>query len=128
MYLMVKKFVNLGIRMSDIGIITPYWSQVALLRDMVKDLPDIEISTVDGFQGSEKELIVVSFVRSNPSKVVGFLNETRRINVTITRAKRMCIAIGDISTLESDPGINDFIKYCYKNNAVVKVSEFHNLF
>ena len=46
--------VNLGIRMSDIGIITPYWSQVALLRDMVKDLPNIEISTVDGFQGSEK--------------------------------------------------------------------------
>ena len=40
----------------------------------------------------------------------------------------MCIAIGDISTLESDPGINDFIKYCYENNAVVKVSECHNLF
>ena len=129
-YLVVKKFVNLGIQMSDIGIISPYWSQVALLRDMVKELPDIEISTVDGFQGSEKELIVVSFVRSNPSNVVGFLNETRRINVTITRAKRMFIAIGDISTLESDPGINDFIKYCYRNNAVVKVSEssFHNLF
>lgn len=53
-YFMVKKLVNLGIRMSDIGIITPYWSQVALLRDMVKDLPNIEISTVDGFQGSEK--------------------------------------------------------------------------
>jgi len=127
-YFMVKKLVNLGIRMSDIGIITPYWSQVALLRDMVKDLPNIEISTVDGFQGSEKELIVVSFVRSNSPNVVGFLNETRRINVTITRAKRMCIAIGDISTLESDPGINDFIKYCYENNAVVKVSECHNLF
>ena len=129
-YFMVKKLVNLGIRMSDIGIISPYWSQVALLRDMVKELPDIDISTVDGFQGSEKELIVISFVRSNPSNVVGFLKETRRINVTITRAKRMCIAIGDISTLESDPGINDFIKYCYRNNAVVKVSEssIHNLF
>ena len=71
---------------------------------------------------------MVSFVRSNSPNVVGFLNETRRINVTITRAKRMCIVIGDISTLESDPGINDFIKYCYKNNAVVKVSECHNLF
>ena len=69
---------------------------------MFGDITNLDISTVDGFQGCEKELIIISFVRSNPQKKVGFLSEIRRINVTVPRAKRYCFVIGDIETLSSD--------------------------
>ena len=82
--IILSKYLNLGIKAEDIGIITPYWSQVAVLRETFGDIPQLDISTVDGFQGCEKELIIISFVRSNPEKKVGFLSEIRRINVTVT--------------------------------------------
>ena len=90
---------------------------------MLEDLP-VEISTVDGFQGCDKEMIVISFVRSNPKKNVGFLNESRRINVSVTRAKRCCVVVGDISTLKDDSGIHSFIDYCQDQNVIVKVFEY----
>ena len=90
---------------------------------MLDELP-VEISTVDGFQGCDKEMIVISFVRSNPKKIVGFLNESRRINVSVTRAKRCCVVIGDIFTLRNDPGIRSFIDYCQDQNVIVKVFEY----
>lgn len=60
---------------------------------------DVETSTVDGFQGREKEVIVISFVRSNRNKEIGFLEDLRRLNVSITRAKRKLIMVGDSETL-----------------------------
>ena len=116
-------YVAKGINPEDIGIISPYWSQVALLRDLLIDLP-LTISTVDGFQGCEKELIIISFVRSNLEQRVGFLEEVRRINVSITRAKRCCIVIGDISTLSVDPGLKSFIDYCAKKNVVINADDY----
>ena len=119
----VKVYVSKGINPEDIGIISPYWSQVALLRDLLIDLP-LTISTVDGFQGCEKELIIISFVRSNLEQRVGFLEEVRRINVSVTRAKRCCIVIGDISTLSVDPGLKSFIDYCAKKNVVINADDY----
>ena len=119
----VKVYVAKGINPEDIGIISPYWSQVALLRDLLIDLP-LTISTVDGFQGCEKELIIISFVRSNLEQRVGFLEEVRRINVSVTRAKRCCIVIGDISTLSVDPGLKSFIDYCAKKNVVINADDY----
>ena len=119
----VKEYVDKGINPEDIGIISPYWSQVALLRDLLIDLP-LTISTVDGFQGCEKELIIISFVRSNLEQRVGFLEEVRRINVSITRAKRCCIVIGDISTLSADSGLKSFVDYCVEKNVVVKADDY----
>ena len=119
----VNEYVDKGVHPEDIGIITPYWSQVALLRDLLIDLP-ITISTVDGFQGCEKELIIISFVRSNLEQKVGFLEEVRRINVSITRAKRCCIVIGDISTLSVDLGLKSFIDYCLTENVVIKADDY----
>jgi ATP-dependent RNA/DNA helicase IGHMBP2 len=91
-----------------IGIITPYSAQVNYLRGIIplENYPDIEISTVDGFQGREKEIIILNLVRSNKNKEVGFLADKRRLNVAITRAKRMCILICDSSTVKKD----NFIK------------------
>lgn len=80
---------------SNIGIITPYSAQVNTLRNIfpVEEYKELEVSTVDGFQGREKEIIILSLVRSNKRREVGFLADSRRLNVAITRAKRMVALI-----------------------------------
>ena len=94
------------------------------MRDTISDLPALDISTVDGFQGCEKEVIILSFVRSNIEKKVGFLSETRRINVSVTRAKRQCLAIGDKTTLSKNAGIRSFIEYCRCRHSIYDVEKF----
>ncbi|MED5452801.1 MAG: AAA domain-containing protein [Candidatus Thermoplasmatota archaeon] len=89
--------------MSDIGIITPYAGQVRAIRDnMPEKLDSVEVRTVDGYQGREKEVIIFSCVRSNSEGNVGFLADSRRLNVALTRAKRGLIVIGDPDTLRHD--------------------------
>ena len=114
------------IQMSPASILyrTPYWSQVALLRDVIVEFPAIEISTVDGFQGCEKEMIIISFVRSNSKQTVGFLDDARRINVSITRAKKCCLVIGDISTLNSNPDLAHFVDYCRRHQVIYNADQW----
>lgn len=69
-------------------------------------------------------MIILSLTRSNSSRVVGFLSETRRINVSITRAKKLCVVIGDSGTLSSDLGLRSFYNYCLENKAVIPVESF----
>ena len=77
----VANLVAAGVKAEDIAIVTPYNGQLALLSQMLKDrFPGIELGSVDGFQGREKEAVVVSLVRSNPDHEVGFLSEKRRLN------------------------------------------------
>lgn len=66
---------------------------------------------VDGFQGREKEAIIISMVRSNPAKNVGFLSEYRRMNVAVTRAKKFVGLIGDEETVSSDPFLKHLVEY-----------------
>jgi len=97
----VKLLINSGVPESHIAIIAPYFSQVSLLRTKLKPIfKSIEINTVDGFQGREKEVIIISTVRSNDRGKLGFLKEKRRMNVAVTRAKRQCCIIGDSETLK----------------------------
>lgn len=91
----VTELLRMGIKKDWIGVITPYDDQVDFLRRRV----DVETSTVDGFQGREKEVIIISFVRSNQNKEIGFLEDLRRLNVSLTRAKRKLIMVGDSETL-----------------------------
>ncbi|KAF2432764.1 DNA helicase [Tothia fuscella] len=95
----VKKLVEAGVKPDDIAVVTPYNAQVALLAKMgmKEDFPGLELESVDGFQGREKEAIVVSLVRSGGE--VGFLSEKRRLNVSMTRPKRQLCVIGDSETL-----------------------------
>ncbi|KAI8362270.1 P-loop containing nucleoside triphosphate hydrolase protein [Mortierella sp. GBAus27b] len=96
----VKDLMRSGVSPGDIAIITPYSAQNALLRHMLKeDYPDIEIGTVDGFQGREKEAIILTLVRSNDSGQVGFLSDRRRLNVAMTRSKKHLCVVGDSETL-----------------------------
>ena len=91
------------LEMSDIGIITPYAGQVRAIRDSIQErLGSVEVRTVDGYQGREKEVIIFSCVRSNSEGNVGFLADSRRLNVALTRAKRGLIVIGDPETLRHD--------------------------
>jgi DNA polymerase alpha-associated DNA helicase A len=77
----VKNLVNAGVRDEDIAVITPYNGQLAILSSLLKErYPNLELGSVDGFQGREKEAVVVSLVRSNAEKEVGFLSEKRRLN------------------------------------------------
>uniref|UniRef100_A0A8W4FDI3 Immunoglobulin mu DNA binding protein 2 n=1 Tax=Sus scrofa TaxID=9823 RepID=A0A8W4FDI3_PIG len=83
----VQALVDAGVPAGDVAVITPYNLQVDLLRQsLAQRHPELEIKSVDGFQGREKEAVILSFVRSNRKGEVGFLAEDRRINVAVTRA------------------------------------------
>jgi hypothetical protein len=99
----VCALLDAGVSAAQIGVITPYRAQVRLLRERLAHVPELEIDSVDGFQGREKEAIVVSFVRSNPEGEIGFLADARRTNVALTRARRKLLVIGDSATLANDP-------------------------
>lgn len=91
-------------------MIAPYAAQVRLLRDLFAG-GGPEVDTVDGFQGREKEAVVISLVRSNSQNEIGFLADRRRMNVALTRARRKLIVIGDSSTLGIDEFYREFFEY-----------------
>lgn len=96
----VRKLVDAGVKPEDIAVITPYNAQLALMSGPLKaEFPGIELGSVDGFQGREKEAVVVTLVRSNEKGEVGFLGEKRRLNVAMTRPKRHLCVIGDSETV-----------------------------
>lgn len=102
--LAVKKardLMELGVRPEDIAIITPYSAQVQALREEMEN-DAVEIGSIDGFQGREKEAVIISLVRSNSDNAIGFLKDTRRMNVALTRARRKLIVIGDSATISGD--------------------------
>ena len=90
----------------DVGIISPYRAQVQYLRQLIRRREYykpyrslISVNTVDGFQGQERDIIIISLVRSNEEGQIGFLRDLRRMNVAITRARMKLIIIGDVETL-----------------------------
>ena len=94
----------------DVGIISPYRAQVQYLRHLIKKADFykpfrkiIAVNTVDGFQGQERDIIVISMVRSNEEGQIGFLRDLRRMNVAITRARMKLIILGDSATLTRHP-------------------------
>lgn len=94
----VQNLCDAGLAPQDIAVIAPYAAQVRWLRDH-SEMDDLEIDTVDGFQGREKEAVVISLVRSNFEGEIGFLGDIRRMNVALTRARRKLIVVGDSATL-----------------------------
>ncbi len=109
----------MGINERDIGVITPYDDQVSLLKEELSE--EIKVSTVDAFQGKEKEVIIISFVSSNKSGELGFLVDLRRLNVSITREKCKLILIGDFDTLSKNPVYRDLRLYVKENGKVMVV-------
>lgn len=107
----VTHFMKAGIHPSQIGIITPYEGQRSYIvsymqftGSMRKDLyKEIEVASVDAFQGREKDYIIVSLVRSNEHQGIGFLNDPRRLNVALTRAKYGLVILGNPKVLSKHP-------------------------
>ena len=110
-------YLNAGLEETDIGIISPYADQVKIIQDRTP----VEVKTVDGFQGREKEIIIISTVRSNENGNIGFLRDLRRLNVAITRAKRKLIIIGNIDTLKDNPTYFRLIEFARENNVLVTI-------
>ncbi len=119
----------------NVGIISPYKEQVNKIEELLTDnqfecINDdqfaIQIKTVDGFQGQEKDIIAISLVRSNSQGELGFLNDYRRMNVALTRAKSKLIVIGDSATLAQREFFDKFIQLCQSNNAYISAWELIN--
>lgn len=124
-----KRLVESGVGASDIGLITPYAAQVVFLKTLksnVDKLKEMEISTVDGFQGREKEAIIISMVRSNSKKEVGFLSDRRRMNVAVTRARRQCCLVCDTETVSGDKFLKGLIEYFEEHGEYLSASEYVN--
>ena len=111
---LANDYLKSGLTEDDIGIISPYADQVKIIQDKTP----VEVKTVDGFQGREKEIIIISTVRSNEDGNIGFLRDLRRLNVAITRAKRKLIIIGNADTLKTNPTYERLIEFARKNNVL----------
>jgi superfamily I DNA and/or RNA helicase len=107
----VRRILGRGLAPADLGVITPYDAQVRALRELLASerARGLEVSTVDGFQGREKEAVVVDLVRSNRDGALGFLTDRRRMNVALTRARRLLLVVGDSATLGGDPYYGAFL-------------------
>ena len=102
----------------DVGIISPYRAQVQYLRRQIKKKEWakpyrqlISVNTVDGFQGQERDIILISLVRANDDGQIGFLRDLRRMNVAITRARMKLIILGDASTMTQHPFYRKLYNY-----------------
>lgn len=113
----------------DIGIISPYREQVRLIREEIESDStlrglDIEINSIDGFQGQEKDIIYLSLVRSNDMGELGFLRDFRRLNVALTRARLQLVIVGDMATLGVDPLYLRMAEYVEKNGLYESAWEY----
>jgi superfamily I DNA and/or RNA helicase len=108
-----RRVLSRGVAPTDIAIIAAYSAQARRLRLLLADerAAGLEVGTVDGFQGREKEVVIVDLVRSNDSGELGFLSNTRRMNVALTRARRFLLVVADSATLGDHPYYAAFIHY-----------------
>lgn len=122
-HLIIKEVIHCGVQPSEIAVIAPYAAQVRLLREVLSRF-EVEVDTVDGFQGREKDLVILTTVRSNDERKIGFLSDIRRTNVAITRARKKIIVVGDSTTLSAHPFYADLLEYFENNTAYSSVWEF----
>lgn len=106
----------------SIGVITPYQSQKRKI-DILLQNSKIMVNTVDSFQGQEKDIIIVSTVRANPGGSIGFLNDDRRTNVSLTRSKHLLVVIGHVNTISTSKSWELFIRYTQKHSTCYNVKD-----
>jgi ATP-dependent RNA/DNA helicase IGHMBP2 len=124
----VGSLIEAGVQPSSIAVITPYNLQVEMIRNrLMKYCPVLEISSVDGFQGREKEAIILSLVRSNKKREVGFLSDYRRINVAVTRARRHLAVVADSDTVCCNEFIRKLIDYMGCHGEVRSAVEYDDI-
>ena len=110
----LRFLVDLGVPPDEVAIISPYNAQVNLLKLALKEeFPSVEIGSVDGFQGREKQVVILTLVRNNDSGEVGFLKESRRLNVALTRAKSHLVVVcnGEFMQSSKDGFLKRMVDY-----------------
>ena len=124
----VTRFFKAGVRPSDIGIITPYEGQRSYVVQSMQlngtfkkeNYKEIEVASVDAFQGREKDYIVLSCVRSNDHQGIGFLSDPRRLNVALTRAKYGVVIVGNPKVLSKHPLWHWLLLHFKEHNCLVE--------
>ncbi|MBC7400677.1 MAG: AAA family ATPase [Mucilaginibacter sp.] len=106
----VRHIAAMDYSVVSIAVIAPYKEQVNLLKELLLGTT-IEVNTVDGFQGQERDVVYISLTRSNSDSTIGFLSDYRRINVAMTRAKLKLVLVGDSATLGQTPFYAELIAY-----------------
>ena len=123
--IIVKKLMEReSLDVNATALISPYAGQAALAKEQFPK--QLRISTIDSFQGQEKQIIILSLVRSNDDGEIGFLKDYRRMNVAITRAKEQLFIIGDSATIGADPFYNSLLTYIENNGSYSTVWEFES--
>jgi len=130
----VTHFLQTGVVPAQIGVITPYEGQRAYLVNYMQRngslraqlYKEIEVASVDSFQGREKDYIILSCVRSNEHQGIGFLNDPRRLNVALTRARYGLVILGNPKVLSKQPLWNGLLVH-FKENAVLVEGPLNNL-
>lgn len=118
----LKSLLLAGVPQSEIGVLSLYRSQLRLLSSLFVDYPSVEILTADKFQGRDKSCVLVSFVRSNDSRDVGeLLRDTRRVNVSLTRAKSKLVMFGSRTTLSGDASLERMLQLMQSRGWVRKL-------
>ena len=131
----VTAFFNAGLNPEQIGIITPYEGQRAFILSYMQRqgqldpelYRDIEVASVDSFQGREKDFILLSCVRSNDSSGIGFLNDPRRLNVALTRAKYGLVIFGNAKVLSKHDLWNNLLNEFKFQQCLVEGTNVLNL-
>lgn len=116
----IDRAVKLSLSEKDIAVIAPYKDQVDLINQH-NNFENVEIDTVDSFQGREKEMVIFSAVRSNEDHNIGFLRDLRRLNVALTRAKKKLIVVADSSTICKNEAYKNLLKYIKKSGLYYKL-------
>ena len=117
----VERFIKSGVKKENIGIITPYNGQKGLIQEMQSEggFPtDIEVCSVDGYQGREKDFLVISCVRSNEELGIGFLMDQKRLNVALTRPKYGLVLVGNAEVLTQNRTWRNLIEGYLKENLI----------
>jgi superfamily I DNA and/or RNA helicase len=102
---------------NSIAVISPYRAQIDILDETFATDKRVVVNTIDSFQGQERDVVLISLVRSNDSGEIGFLKDYRRLNVALTRAKKKLVVFGDSATLASDNFYSDFIAFMESRGA-----------
>lgn len=114
-----------AVSVKDIGVISAYRGQAEELRKRLRAWPELEVKTIDGFQGREKPIIIFSCVRSNPDGQIGFLADHRRLNVALTRAQRGLVVIGNPLTLQQDGMWCQWLQFVKQHNLEIGLEELY---
>ena len=122
---MVVQLTNAGVLQEDICIITPYALQVQVIQCALNEnFPAVEVHSVDGYQGRENEVVILSLVRCNDRESIGFLDDERRLNVSVSRAKRLLAVVGNVETLKTNSFFKTLIEYLEESAVCLPVSTF----